>query len=59
MDKLRIEFRKFELECMHKQKDAILDCMNTNENEKKELQVYLERITANIDKLESQPYDGD
>ena len=52
MDILREQFVVFELECMKKQRDLILETMKKNENEQKELQNYLDRINYNIQNLE-------
>ena len=52
MDILRDQFVKFELECMHKQRELILITMKKNNEEQKELQIYLDRINYNINKLE-------
>ena len=52
MDVLREQFVIFELECMKKQRDLILETMKKNDDEKKELQNYLDRINYNINKLE-------
>jgi hypothetical protein len=52
MDVLREQFVIFELECMKKQRDLIIETMKKNEQEQKELQNYLDRINYNINKLE-------
>ena len=52
MDVLREKFVMFELECMKKQRDLILETMKKNEDEKLELQNYLDRINYNIQKIE-------
>jgi len=52
MDVLREQFVVFELECMKKQRDLIIETMKKNEQEQKELQNYLDRINYNINKLE-------
>ena len=52
MDILREEFVKIEIECMKKQRDLILVTMKKNEETQQELQIYLDRINYNINKLE-------
>ena len=52
MDVLREKFVEFELECMKKQRDLILETMKKNEDQQRELQNYLDRINYNIQKLE-------
>ena len=52
MDILREQFVVFELECMKKQRDLILETMKKYDDQQKELQNYLDRINYNINKLE-------
>jgi hypothetical protein len=52
MDILRDEFVKIEIECMKKQRDLILVTMKKNEETQQELQIYLDKINYNINKLE-------
>jgi hypothetical protein len=52
MDILREQFVVFELECMKKQRDLILETMKKYDDQQKELQNYLDRINYNIHKLE-------
>jgi hypothetical protein len=52
MDILRDEFVKIEIECMKKQRDLILITMKKNEETQQELQIYLDKINYNINKLE-------
>ena len=52
MDILRDQFVKIEIECMKKQRDLILVTMKKNEETQQELQIYLDKINYNINKLE-------
>lgn len=52
MDILRDEFVKIEIECMKKQRELILITMKKNEETQQELQIYLDKINYNINKLE-------
>ena len=57
MDILRDEFKKIELECMCKQRNLILEYIQKNESDRKELQIYLDKITINIKRLEKKYED--
>jgi hypothetical protein len=52
MDVLREQFVIIELECMYKQRDLILDTMRKNEEQQKELQIYLDKLNYNINNLQ-------
>ena len=59
MDKIREEFKKIELECMHKQREVIFKYIKQNESDKEELRVYLDKINYNIKTLENLNTDID
>ena len=59
MDKLKDEFKRLELDCMHKQRDLILQYMKQNESDKELLKGYLERILYSIERIEKNKYDSD
>jgi hypothetical protein len=52
MDVLREQFVIIELECMYKQRQLILDTMKKNEEQQKELQIYLDKLNYNINNLQ-------
>ncbi len=52
MDLLRQQFVRIELECMYKQRDLILETMKKNEEQQKELQIYLDKLNYNINNLQ-------
>ncbi len=52
MDLLRKQFVIIELECMYKQRELILETMKKNDEQQKELQIYLDKLNHNINNLQ-------
>ena len=52
MDLLREKFVIIELECMYKQRELVLETMKKNDEQQKELQIYLDKLNHNINNLQ-------
>ena len=52
MDLLREKFVIIELECMYIQRELVLETMKKNEEQQKELQIYLDKLNYNINNLQ-------